>query len=115
MSAPQTKFAGRNPFAGQRAKRSPARLVDLSTIAITDDPIPGQRAKSGEYKYDAIFNNLKPGQAVKCDPSDVGRIGHAMSVWIKRRGLKDHAVRSTRSYPSDGQGRVWLVYLGPTQ
>lgn len=109
----QTKFAGRNPFQQKQKKpRAEPKAVDLDSIQVANDPLPAGRAKATEYKYDHLFSGMKVGQCLKCDPADVGKISHAMSVWIKRNQLKDHVVRSTRKYETDGLGRVWLIKLG---
>ena len=111
----QTTFAGRNPFQQPKpkAKRAEPKPADLSAVAIVNDPLPGGRAKqASERKYDALFDQIKPGQGLKCEPADVGKIANAMYVWIKRKELKDHVVRSTKNYEADGKGRVWLVKLG---
>lgn len=108
----QTKFAGRNPFQ-PKPKRAEPKAADLSAVAIVNDPLPGGRARpASERKYDALFDQMEPGQGLKCEPADVGKIAHAMHVWIKRVGLKDHVVRSTKKYETDGMGRVWLIKLG---
>lgn len=111
-----TKFAnGKSPFAEKKPRAEP-KAANLAAVEICDDPLPGGRAKpSAERKYDARFELMKPGQALKCEPGDVGKIAHAMAVWIKRKGLKDHVVRSTKSYETTDpiKGRVWLINLGP--
>lgn len=108
-----TKFAGRNPFQPKQKKpRAEPKAVNLDSIQVANDPMPAGRAKATEHKYDPLFGTLKPGQCLKCDPADVGKISHAMGVWIKRVGLKDHVVRSTKKYETDGMGRVWLIKLG---
>lgn len=108
---PETKFAGRNPFQPKPPRAAP-KAVKLDNIAIASDPLPGHRAVTYEYKYHALFEKLKPGQCLICEPDDVGKISHAMSVWIKKKQLKDHVPRSTRRYATDGKGRVWLIKLG---
>jgi len=114
MTVVQTKFAGRSPFKPKKP-RNPPKPVNLAVVAIVDDPLPPGRAKrSAERKYDALFDAMKPGQGLKCEPADVGKIAHAMSGWIKRQGLRDHVARSTKDYEGDAvtKGRVWLVKLG---
>ena len=108
---PETKFAGRSPFQ-PKPKRAAPVAVNIDNITVANDPLPGQRAISYQYKYHALFEKLKPGQCLVCEPGDVGKLSHAMSVWIKRKQLKDHVPRSTRRYEADGKGRVWLIKLG---
>ena len=88
--------------------KQPARRTDPATIEICDDPIPSHRASCGN-KYEAILSNLKVGQAIKCQPSEVGRMSGALRKWVAEKNIKG-AVRSMKDY-GDGKGRVWLIAL----
>ncbi len=107
----KTTFAGnRHPITGasMKPKKAPAEFVDPNKISICDDPLPSHRASPGS-KYDNILKKLKPGQCIKCPPSDVGRITGALRKHIGTGEVKG-AIRSTTDY-GDGMGRVWLVAL----
>lgn len=107
----KTQFArGGNPFA-PKAPKAPMRFVDPDALSIANDPLPSARAKPG-HKYDAMFSKLKPGQCLVCEGPDAGKIGHALTTWLKRNG-KDGVIRSTKNYegavPGSKTGRVWLI------
>ena len=51
---------------------------------------------------------IKPGQAIKCKPEEVARVGHAMRKWIKENDLP-YIYRLQARYHSDGMGRLWLL------
>lgn len=139
MTSPATTFAGSvNPFTGlgtlpsilaaARAAEStsnttqdsmtqpkPAKppkpavtreYIDPDALVVCDDPMPSGRAAPD--KYAAVFDQLKLGQCVKCKPDQVSLISGAMRKWAKQRS-KPCIVRATARYPSDGQGRVWLL------
>lgn len=94
------------PFGAAPMKRQPTRHTDPATIEICDDPLPGSRASCGN-KYEALFSNMKDGQALKCQPIEVNRIANGLRKWIQDKKIKG-AVRSMTDY-GDGKGRVWLV------
>lgn len=99
-------FDANRPFGAAPMTRQPTRHTDPSTIEICDDPIPGSRASCGN-KYEAIFSNLKIGQALKCQPIEVNRMSNGLRKWIQDKGIQG-AVRSMKDY-GDGKGRVWLL------
>lgn len=88
--------------------KKPIKRTDPATITICDDQIPSHRASCGN-KYEPILSKLKIGQAIKCEPNEVGRMGGALRKWIVDKNIKG-TVRSMRDY-GDGKGRVWLVAL----
>ena len=103
---PSTVFAGKSsPFtAVPRAKKIFA-FVDADSLTITNDPLPKRRASPN--KYSVIFDKLKIGQCVKCEPNEAAKVAHALTVWLKKIG-KTGRVKSTCRY-DDGKGRVWLL------
>lgn len=115
---PRSTFAGNvNPFTGQRVNKAAERktdrkqvdFVDPDKLQISDDPLPSIRQAS-EHKYKALFERLKPGKCIVCEGAQAGKIGHALSTYLKKKG--DDArfkVRTTKYYEKDGKGRVWLL------
>jgi hypothetical protein len=100
-------------FPGKpRRKNAKSTAIDPSTLVVCNDELPAARAKVAEHKYDELFNSMKPGQALKCETKDVGRISGAMRDYIDRHKLRDHIVRSTKDYEGTGTGRVWLLFVG---
>ena len=96
----------------EKPARRPTALVDPSTLAICDDPMPSGRQVTTERKYDALFAALKPGQCIKCEPESVLPISNALRKYIGIYKLKDHIVRTALNYERTGTGRVWLLYVG---
>ena len=90
----------------QRPKATKPPPLDPATLVICNDPIPAHRA-SPKNKYHAIFNGMKPGQALKCEPYNVNRVANALRKHIETKALKCVA-RSITDY-GDGMGRVWLM------
>lgn len=88
--------------------KQPVKRTDPATIEICDDPIPNHRASCGN-KYANILSNMKLGQAIKCAPSEVGRMSGALRKWVIDKKIKG-TVRSMKDY-GDGKGRVWLMPL----
>lgn len=103
----KTRFAGdTNPFTGKSTKR-PFKAVDINSLQIVDDPVQVNRA-AVSAKYGELFAKMKPGQAIKCQPDEAGKIGHALNTWLKKHG-KPGEVKTCRRYEKDGLGRVWLL------
>lgn len=90
--------------------KTKAKLVDVSSLVIVNDPIPVTRA-TVTAKYGELFRKLKPGQAIKCQPDEAAKIGHALNTWLKKTG-KPGKVKTCCRYESDGLGRVWLMGVG---
>lgn len=83
------------------------REVDPKSLEVCNDPMPEHRATPGE-KYNELFSSLKPGQCIKCRGDQAPHVAGAMRKWIKKYGFS-YSVRMTKAYPSDGQGRVWML------
>lgn len=85
--------------------------INPTALEICDDPLPAKR-QVGPRKYDALLAKMKPGQAIKCQTSEVGSVAGAMRKWIKdnkpKAGL---SVKTCTMYPGDKKtpGRVWMV------
>jgi len=69
----------------QRKAATKRADLDPSALVICDDPLPAGRASPGA-KYVPVFSAMKPGQAIKCKPEEVARVGHAMRKWITKNG-----------------------------
>ena len=77
-------------------------------MEICNDPLPANRVVVGK-KYDAKFQEMKPGQCLKVPTKQVGRVTNSLRKWISTCGRTLH-VRSVAHYPGDlGMGRVWLM------
>lgn len=87
--------------------RAEIKRTDPSTLVICDDPLPTHRASCGN-KYEPLIAAMKMGQAIKCLPSEVGRVSGAMRKYIAVNKIKA-TVASTKNYEKDGKGRVWMV------
>lgn len=93
-------------FQRKEAKKTRGEL-DPSALVICDDPLPAGRASPGA-KYVPVFTAMKPGQAIKCKPEEVTRVGHAMRKWIAENKLP-FVMRLQARYHADGMGRCWLL------
>lgn len=101
-SGAKTKFAkGRNPFTGEKDNE-----IDIKSLVIVDDPLP-DRKRAPKFKYDEVFKRMKFGQAIKCKPSEVGKVDQALRGYLRRHNV-DGRVKSTKDY-GDGLARVWLL------
>ena len=95
----KTTFAGKNPYA------KPFSVEDL---VICKDPVPATKIIT-KYKYDAIFKQLKVGEALKCPGDKADTVASALRSYIKRNSLK-HVVRATPQYQKEEPaGRVWML------
>jgi len=97
------------PSAKRKTARRVHNPVDPSALSVCSDPLPAHRMRP-DCKYLAVFNQLKPGLAVKCPTDDANRIANALRKHIEAhpKELGGCTVRSTGDY-GDGAGRVWLV------
>jgi hypothetical protein len=119
----KTTFAGKSPWAGlvpkpkaapkpiERPKMTPkktsnqAKFPDPVSLEIVSDQ-PKKRV-APVSKYESIFANLKPGQAIKCEQRHAHAVCNAMRGWQKRRGLK-WKTAMTLDY-GDGYARVFRI------
>lgn len=92
--------------AASKATRKRTEL-DVEQLVICDDPLPASRA-SPINKYVPLFSSMKVGQAIKCKPEEVARVGHAMRKWILENKLP-YIYRLQSRYHADGMGRCWLL------
>ena len=105
----KTTLAKNPAWPGQPAKTTTRAFkpVDIHSLQIVDDPVQVNRA-TVSAKYDELFSKLKPGQAIKCQPDEAGKIGNALNTWLKKHS-KPGTVKTCRRYETDGLGRVWLL------
>lgn len=94
------------PKSGRKVARKRTEL-DVEQLVVCDDPLPASRA-SPINKYVPLFSSMKVGQAIKCKPEEVARVGHAMRKWIAENKLP-YIFRLQARYHADGLGRVWLL------
>ena len=88
--------------------KQPVKPTDPSTLEICNDPLPAARASSGN-KYEPLFKAMKLGQAIKCQPTEVGRLGGALRKYVELHALNG-TVKTIKDY-GDGKGRVWLLAI----
>lgn len=84
------------------------KLTDeqIDALEITNDPVIS-RMRFGS-RYDAIFERLKVGQALKVPSAATSSVSDSLDRWIRRNGKTDLTTRRVSDY-GDGMGRVWLV------
>ena len=81
------------------------RFVDLDSLKITDDQYTGRRYT--QHRYDVIFNKMKYGQSLSCNPGDASTICNALRDYLKRKNKKGK-VRSVEHFDRTSS-RVWLL------
>lgn len=86
--------------------KQPIKPTDPSTLSICNDPIPGHRA-SVAGKYEELLKSMKPGQAIKCTPAQVGSVAGAMRKYIENNNMAA-MVKTIRNY-GNGNARVWML------
>ncbi len=102
---PQTVLADPPAPPQPKPPRADTQFADPSSLVICDDPLPTARALP-DLKYQSVFDRLKPGQCIKCDSKDVGKIACGLRKHFERRGITDK-VKTASRYEADGMGRVW--------
>lgn len=91
-----------------KPKKKPTKRIDISLLKIGNDPFTGRRNTVG--KYDELFNKMKPGQSIECEPNEVNPISHAMRKWLEQTGQLDkYIIRISSHAGRDNRGRVWLL------
>jgi hypothetical protein len=94
------------PFGAAPMVKQPVKLTDPTTLEICDDPLPAARASCGN-KYEPLFKAMKLGQAIKCQPTEIGRLGGALRKYVHVNKINAH-VKTIKNY-GDGKGRVWML------
>lgn len=90
-----------------RAKRKPQRVEPDLLKVERGVPPPRVGTRPGRSKFDALFDGMKVGDCVVCEPGEREHIRGAMLKWAKKRG-KQIAVRSQTTC-TDGAARVWML------
>ena len=98
------------PAKKKRVRSSGPTAIVVSDLRIVDDPVP-VKMRTVVNKYLSLFSALKPGQAIRCRPGDVGKIMFALRKWIKASDLP-YTTKSMMRHPSDDMGRVWMLAKG---
>lgn len=101
-------YDANRPFGDAPMVKQPVKLTNPRTLEICDDPLPAARASCGN-KYEPIFKAMKLGQAIKCQPTEIGRLGGALRKYVEVHKIKAN-VKTIKDY-GDGRGRVWLLAL----
>jgi hypothetical protein len=83
------------------------KYVDPATLVICSDPLPAGRALP-KLKYEDVFSKLKPGQCVKCEPEQTGKLSSSLRKYMERHNIKG-SIKSVTRYPTDQMGRVWMM------
>ena len=97
------------PVASTTTKAARAQShIDVAKFVICDDPLPKGRTLIKGGKYDALFQQLGRGQAIKCPPGAVAALQHSLRKWLKVQRVPGVMVKTCRNY-GDGLGRVWLL------
>lgn len=92
---------------GDKKKPRPVSAdIDPDKLEICNDAPMPSRARPG-WKYGPVFDKLKPGQCIKCEPNQAPTLATALKKWVTDKKLPC-IVRATSRY-SDGKGRVWLL------
>lgn len=78
-------------------------------MAIEIDTMPYPAGRYFASKYDHLFERMVPGQCLKMESDQVGKVAHAMNKWVKKNGKQDELIVRTMSKNPDKKGRVWLL------
>ena len=89
-----------------QAKKFNVQEIDPSLLRIEHDcQVP--RFRKTPSKYAPIFEKLKVGSAIVCEPKEAARIASRLREWVETEGINAR-VRQV-SLCKDGMGRVWLL------
>lgn len=103
----KTTLSRKAAWPGKPLEPRQMKPIDLNTLEICNDPLPEHRAKAA-LKYEALFSGLTPGQSIKCESADTGKLAHALNTYIKSKKIEGVKVISCKRY-TDNKGRVWLI------
>lgn len=97
-------------LAAARKKHHNPQVIDPDLLVVEHDyKLPKFRMAEG--KFDAVFRQMKPGSAIKCEPCEVSSLSGALRKAIqaeKYPALAGCVVRQVTRAP-DGRGRVVAV------
>ena len=102
---PKTKFAGSiNPFTKEPIlSKHESEIASLRIV----DAMPERRIQPPNA-YVALFDQLKPGQAIECDIKSTQKIRLALHKYMQQRGMLDTYYPKTREVQSTGKGYVGI-------
>lgn len=78
--------------------------IDTSTIVIEDTPYGVV-----DNPYAPIFDKLKVGQCVRCNPDDINRVYWAMYKWVNASSYAETRMIRRKKKCDDGYARIWLL------
>lgn len=94
-----------SPFTGLVRKKTMAH-IDTSMLTVEHNtPLPEGRRVLG--KYDALFDSMKFGSCVACEPKEMNCVANALRKFLERNKRAGKVVSVSRC--EDGKARVWLV------
>lgn len=88
-------------------RKQTTQYTDPASLVICNDPLPASRALP-LLKYESLFGAMKPGQCVKCQPEQTGKLAVALRKYMERHNIEG-SIKSMTRYPSDQMGRVWML------
>lgn len=93
------------PFA-QLVRKKTLSHIDASMLSVEHGtPIPEGRRVYG--KYDNLFESMKFGSCVACEPKEMNSVANALRKYLQRQKRQGKVVSVSRC--EDGKARVWLV------
>ena len=96
------------------AQKKALRRVDSvqpDELSICNDKPPVTRLPY-RSKYATMFEQLKPGQALRCQAGHAQAIATSLRKWLDDKGMRDkYRVQTVKDF-GDGMGRVWLLEPG---
>jgi hypothetical protein len=96
-----------SPFPKAHRTRVGESHVDVDMLKIErNKPLPAAVRQSSS-KYDALFQQMKPGDCVVCEFNERGKVVSALLKFIAKNGLACRTKSLGRC--DDGRARVWLL------
>lgn len=93
-------------FQLAQARKYNTYEIDATMLRVEHDcKIPSFRKRAS--KYTPIFEKLKMGSAIVCEPNEAPRIACRLREWLESNN-KPAKVKQLSRCP-DGMGRVWMV------
>lgn len=84
----------------------PVTQIKISALEITDDEYTDGRS-AVISKYDQLFAKMKPGQRIKCDGEEIGKVSNALKKYLEKNKLE--GIVRAKARHTDGQGGVWWL------
>ena len=97
-----------SPFPQPARQARKRQQIDPELLKVERGVLPPPvGTRPGRSKFDVLFDGMKFGDCVRCEPSEREHVRGAMLKWAKRRG-KRITVRSQTTC-ADGAARVWML------